>query len=625
MKYGLNLKYFKNDLLGGVTAGIVALPLALAFGVSSGLGPSAGLYGGIALCFFAALFGGTPTQISGPTAPMTAVCILIISGIIASCDGDLAVAIPTILMTFFIAGIFQIFLGLIGIGKYVKYIPQPVISGFMTSIGLIIVLTQLLPALGYYPTEDTFAVSNFTGEAKELILHELVLAEAENGTLTQQKLGELATESNYLTEEEITQKSISLAKAHASGATGTLKILPRALSQVNWLELMLCLCTLIIILFVKRVKKNLPSTLIALVITTCIAVFGQFNYRAIAEIPSGLPIPRLDMFLNFDFGTLSPYLFTAVTLALLGCVDSLLTSVVADNMTKTRHNPKKELIGQGIGNTIAALFGGLPGAGATVGTVINIKSGSKTKLSGMIAGTVLLIVMLLCSPVASQIPAAVLAGILISVGFDVMDIKGIKAIPSMPKSEVAILITVLLLSTFWNLVYAVGIGILIATILFMKKIGDLTSEDLEIVTISESAYSDGRYFPRSVVNNQYVVELSGPLFFGSTDGFQAMTDKIPINAETILIRMEKMLYIDQSGIMTLQNFLLEQEAAKRNVVIINIPEESQRMLTNNHIIPDIIDPSQIYPDFDNYLDHLIELKQLEKQKQQSIIKEHVYT
>ena len=616
---GFNIKHFKSDLLGGITAGIVALPLALAFGVSSGLGPSAGLYGGIILCFFAALFGGTPTQISGPTAPMTAVSILIITGIIASCDGDLSVALPTILMTFFIAGIIQIFLGLCGIGKYVKYIPQPVISGFMTSIGVIIILTQLLPALGYYPAEDTTLVSNFADEASEIILKELVLSEAENGILTQERLSELATSNKDLTIAAITQKSENLAKTNASGAIGILRSLPRAIGQVNWLELLLCLMTITIILLVKRIKRNLPNTLIALLAVTGISAFGGFDYRSIAEIPSGLPIPHFEMFLNFDLTTLQPYLFTAVTLAILGCIDSLLTSVVADNMTKTKHKPNKELIGQGIGNTIAAIFGGLPGAGATVGTVINIKSGSKTKLSGMVAGLILLLVMLAFAPAASQIPAAVLAGILISVGFDVMDIKGLRSIPSMPKSEVVILITVLLLSTFWNLVYAVAIGILIATVLFMKKIGDLASEDLAVITLSESAYKDERYFPKSVVNNQYVIELNGPLFFGSTNGFQELINKIPETANTLVVRMDKMLYIDQTGVIALENFLHEQRANNREVIFVSVPYESERILIDNHIIPNIVNQKRIYPDFDSYLDYLIECKEANKMEHEVVL------
>ena len=248
--------------------------------------------------------------------------------------------------------------------------------------------------------------------------------------------------------------------------------------------------TIFIIYGFKRITKAVPSTLVALIVMSGIAVGFNLAYRPIEEIPSGLPIPNLEIFTSFSLSSITPYIFTALTLALLGAIDSLLTSVVADNMTKTKHKPNKELIGQGIGNSIAAVFGGIPGAGATIRTVVNITSGGKTKLSGMIAGIMLLIILLGLGPVASQIPAAVLAGILITVGIGVMDYKGLKAIPALPRdikigpikmsSEVLIMLIVLLLSTFWNLVYAVGIGLVIASLMFMKKIGDLTAERSDV-------------------------------------------------------------------------------------------------------------------------------------------------
>jgi len=410
----------KGDLFGGITAGIVALPLALAFGVSSGLGPSAGLYGAIFISFFAALFGGTNTQISGPTAPMTAVSMVIIAGIIAIYDGSVEKALPAILTVFLLAGIFQIGLGLIGLGKYIRYIPYPVVSGFMTAIGLIIIITQILPALGYYPKEDEAFVAQFKPQAEELILENILREEAGEGILVLENFEETIKRSHEVNENSIQEEARTLAQSAASGVMGAVNVLPKALKNINWLELALALATIIIIFGFKRITTVIPSTLVGLIVVSGVAYGFGLDYRAIEQIPEGLPMPRLEIFTEFELRAITPYIFTALTLALLGAIDSLLTSVVADNMTKTKHKPNKELVGQGIGNSIAAIFAGLPGAGATIRTVININSGGKTKLSGMIAGVLLLMILLTLGPVASQIAAAVVAGILFTVGISVM-------------------------------------------------------------------------------------------------------------------------------------------------------------------------------------------------------------
>ncbi|MEZ7855882.1 MAG: SulP family inorganic anion transporter, partial [Polaribacter sp.] len=395
----------KGDAFGGITAGIVALPLALAFGVSSGLGPSAGLYGAIFISFFAALFGGTNTQISGPTAPMTAVSMVVIAGIVAANDGDVTKALPAILTIFILAGLFQIILGVIGLGKYIRYIPYPVVSGFMTAIGLIILLTQILPSVGYYPKEDTVFVETFKPQAKEVILKNLLKEEAGEKILVIENFEETIKRADKISGADILKESENLAAKETSGALGAIKALPRAVQNIDWLELMLALGTIFIIYGFKRITTKVPSTLVALVVMSSVAVGFGLDYRTIQEIPSGIPIPKWEIFTGFSLSSITPYIFTALTLALLGAIDSLLTSVVADNMTKTKHKPNKELIGQGIGNSIAALFGGIPGAGATIRTVVNINAGGKTKLSGMIAGIMLLLIMLGLGPIASKIPA----------------------------------------------------------------------------------------------------------------------------------------------------------------------------------------------------------------------------
>ena len=603
MKNLFDFKHFKGDIFGGITAGIVALPLALAFGVSSGLGPSAGLYGAIFVSFFAALFGGTNTQISGPTAPMTAVSMVVIAGIVATFDGDVTKALPAILTVFLLAGLMQVGLGFIGLGKYIKYIPYPVVSGFMTAIGVIILVTQILPSIGYYPKEDVGFVSQFKPHAEEIILDNILKDEAGEGILVLEDFKETINRAEYITQDQILKESQTLASNEASGVIGSIKVLPRALKNINWLELLLALGTIFIIYGFKRITTKVPSTLVALLVMSGIAIGFGLNYRPIEEIPSGLPLPNLGIFTDFSFSSISPFIFTALTLALLGAIDSLLTSVVADNMTKTKHKPNKELIGQGIGNSIGAIFGGIPGAGATIRTVVNINAGGKTKLSGMMAGVLLLIILLVLGPIASQIPAAILAGILITVGIGVMDYKGLKAISKMPKPEVIIMLIVLVLSSVWNLVYAVGIGLVIASLMFMKKIGDLTAQRSDVKSlVEEKAWDDEANFPKELKEEVFIKHIKGPLFFGSTSDFQQLIKQIPETASTIIIRMGRMQYIDQSGLYALEDALVDLVKDDKTVLLVDIIEQPRYLLERIDIIPDLVSKDQIFNTFDECIE-----------------------
>ncbi len=605
-------KYLRGDLFGGITAGIVALPLALAFGVSSGLGPSAGLYGAIFISFFAALFGGTNTQISGPTAPMTAVSMVVIAGIVAINDGDVSKALPAILTIFLLAGLMQIGLGLIGIGKYIKYIPYPVVSGFMTAIGVIILVTQILPAVGYYPKEDQEYVSQFMADAEEEILENILREEAGEGILVLEDFEETIKRAGKITEANMLKEASTLAAKEASGVIGTFKVLSRALKNINWLELALALGTIIIIYGFKRITKAVPSTLVALLVVSGVAYGFGLPYRPIEEIPTGLPLPNLEIFTGFSIGSITPYVFTALTLALLGAIDSLLTSVVADNMTQTKHKPNKELVGQGIGNSIAAVFGGIPGAGATIRTVVNINSGGKTRLSGMIAGVLLLVILLALGPVASQIPAAVLAGILVTVGIGVMDYKGLKAMPYLPKdikigpfklsSEVLIMLSVMVLSSVWNLVYAVGIGLVFASLMFMKKMGDLTAKRSDVKPLHrEQAWADEKDFPKELKEEVFIKHVKGPLFFGSTNEFQQLAEQIPKTATTVVIRLGRMQYMDQTGLYAMEDVLQDLIRKNVTVILVNILDQPRYMMERIDIIPELIPEERIFRDFESCL------------------------
>ncbi|MCB0461264.1 MAG: SulP family inorganic anion transporter [Flavobacteriaceae bacterium] len=601
----------RGDAFGGITAGIVALPLALAFGVSSGLGPSAGLYGAIFISFFAAMFGGTNTQISGPTAPMTAVSMVIIAGIVAANDGDINKALPAILTVFLLAGLMQIGLGAIGLGKYIRYIPYPVVSGFMTAIGVIILVTQILPSLGYYPKEDMEYVDQFKPQAEEVILENILKEEAGEGILVLENFKETITRAEKITQADILKESQTLAAKNASGVLGSIKVLPRALQNINWLELLLALGTIFIIYGFKRITTKIPSALVALVVMSTIAIVGGLNYRAIPEIPEGLPIPNLEIITNFNLGSITPYIFTALALSLLGAIDSLLTSIVADNMTKTKHKPNKELVGQGIGNSIAAIFGGIPGAGATIRTVVNINSGGKTRLSGMIAGVLLFSILMIpgLPNLASQIPAAVLAGILITVGIGVMDYKGLKAIPYLPKdiklgplklsSEVLIMLIVLVLSSLWDLVFAVGIGLVIASLMFMKKIGDLTAQRSDVKTLKEEAWKDEINFPENLKEEVFIKHLKGPLFFGSTSDFQSLAAQIPKTASTVIMRLDRMQYMDQSGLYAMEDMLQDLQKNNVQVLFVGLLEQPRYMMERIDIIPDFVPEAHIFTTFDD--------------------------
>jgi len=601
----------KGDTFGGITAGIVALPLALAFGVSSGMGPSAGLYGAIFISFFAALFGGTQTQISGPTAPMTAVSMVMIAGIVAANDGDLNKASPLILMVFFLAGLLQVGLGFLGLGKYIKYIPYPVVSGFMTAIGVIILLTQILPSLGYNPKNDMDYVNQFKPQAEEIILENILREEAGEGILVLENFEETVNRAKRITAENVLRESKTLAAKEASGTIGALKILPRALRQINLLELLLSLGTIIIIYGFKKITTSIPSTLVALIVVSGLAIVLKLDYVPIEQIPQGLPLPQLEMFNSLSFNSLSPYIMTALALALLGSIDSLLTSIVADNMTKTKHRSNRELVGQGIGNSIAAIFGGIPGAGATIRTVVNINAGGKTRLSGMIAGLLLLFVLLVMGPIASKIPSAVLSGILITVGIGVMDYKGLKAISKLPKntrlgplklsSEVLIMIVVMLLSTFWDLIFAVGIGMIISCLMFMKLIGDLTAEHISIEELKEEAWQDEMGLPASLKDRVFIKHIKGPLFFGYTSEFQKLYKQIPDNAKTVVMRLSKMQYVDQSGLFVMEDMLLDLKLKGVNVVLVGLLPQPRYMMERIDLIPGVIPEAQIYQNFKNYL------------------------
>ncbi len=412
----ISTKHLKGDIFGGLTAAIIALPLALAFGVSSGAGAIAGVYGAIFVGFFTAVFGGTATQISGPTGPMSVVMSLILTQLIGSNpETGIALAFTCVIL----AGLFQISFGLLKLGKYFVMVPYPVISGFMTGIGIIIILLQVSPLLGG------------------------------------------ATYSN---------------------AFNALINIPQAFSDMNLTATLLGVATVLMMLYwPKKWAKIIPAPLFSLLSLTIFSsiLFTQQGISVIGVIPTGFPsllIPTL------SFDTLYQISYFAFLLAVLGAIDSLLTSMVADTMTESHHNSDKELIGQGIANTVAGFFGALPGAGATMRTAINIRAGGKTALSGVVHSLTLLIVILWAGDYAQYIPHTVLAGMLIKVGIDIIDWRFIIQIKRVGLFSAALMILVLLLTVFIDLITAVVVGMFIANLVTLDR---LTNIQLDNITFTK--------------------------------------------------------------------------------------------------------------------------------------------
>ncbi|HIP18711.1 MAG TPA: SulP family inorganic anion transporter [Sulfurovum sp.] len=530
----IDTKNLSGDMFGGITAAVVALPLALAFGVQSGMGAIAGLYGAIALGILAAMFGGTRTQISGPTGPMAVVAAAIIAGEIAI-YGSLEAAIGTIVATFVLAGIFQILMGLVGIGQYIRYMPYPVISGFMSGIGLIIIFQQIFPFFGM---QSPPAIIDIFGS-----------------------IGEVG-------------------------------------SGMNMQAVLLSLATIATIYLFPKVTKKVPSTLVALIGLTIVAVATGLNVPNIGDIPRGLPEVHLNTLLSMDWHHPMVMVIPALTLAALGAIDSLLTSVVADNKTKTKHDSNRELIGQGIGNIGAGLIGGLPGAGATMRTVVNIDAGGRTKLSGVIHGLGLLLVLLGASEYASLIPLPVLAGILITVGLGIIDYKGLKHITDVPRSEAVIMVIVLVLTVFVDLLQAVAVGMVMASVLFMKKMGDVAEERAHSRPMDESSGEllEGEGSDRGQI---YVQTFKGPIFFGFTSYFSQIISELP-KVRAVVLRMEDVPYIDQSGMYAIEDAVLDLEKRGIEVFITGIQKQPQDMLRRIKLIPEVIEEESLFQDFETF-------------------------
>ena len=497
MVHGLHFNNIRGDIFGGLTAAVVALPLALAFGVASGAGPIAGLYGAIAVGFFAALFGGTPAQVSGPTGPMTVVMAVIV----IQYQHDPALAFTVVMM----GGLFQILFGLFRIGHFIDLMPFPVVSGFMSGIGCIIIILQIAPLFG----------------------HDLP----------------------------------------AGGTLGALIALPDTLASPNFDALIVGLVCFAIAAFTPvRIGRVLPSPLIALFIGTGIVFFLLPAAPVLGAVPTGLPELRLPV---LSLEALPRMIGSALVLAALGSLDSLLTSLIADNVTRTHHNSERELIGQGIGNMVSGLIGGLPGAGATMRTVVNVRAGGRTPISGALHAIVLLAIVLGLAPLAAHIPNAVLAGILFKVGVDIIDWDYLKRIRRAPKQGVFFMAVVLGLTVFVDLIVAVAAGVVMASLLFVKRMADLQQAEIRSARGAQAdlALTEEETEILERAGGQLLLfSFSGPMSFGVAKRLSrrlGLADDFTV----LVLDLTAVPMIDSSASLALEDAVLDALQQQRGVYI----------------------------------------------------------
>jgi len=502
----INLKNLRGDLAGGMTAAVIALPLALAFGMASGAGPIAGMYGAICVGLMAALFGGTPSQISGPTGPMT-----IITASVFTQFGDRPALAFTVVM---LTGGFQVLFDYLKLGRYVNLIPYPVISGFLTGVGCILIIMQLDLLLGF-PAQQTI--------------------------------------------------------------TNALTVLPSDLASPNLQALFIGLLAFAIVTLVPRsIHRIVPAPLLALVVCSLLAL-ALSGAPVLGNIPSGFPQWQLPV---MDFAVLNEMLIFSVILAALGSIDSLLTSLVADNATRTFHDSDKELVGQGLGNLLAGFAGGIPGAGATIRTLANVQAGGRTPLAAVIHAAVLLAVVLGMSPLVAHIPVAALAGILIKVGVDVIDWRYIKRMHRAPRTDLVLMLLVLLLTIFVNVITAVGVGVVLASLVFVKEMAEIQVNSIRTITDPEheSMFDEETAdLYRQHREKLMFLHLSGLISFGAANNLVRRFTVVS-EYEVLIIDLLDVPHIDGSAALALEQVIDHAIDQKRHVIIVGMTFSVARLL-----------------------------------------------
>ncbi|MCY3808205.1 MAG: SulP family inorganic anion transporter [Gemmatimonadetes bacterium] len=513
MRYDLDT--FRGDLLGGLTATVVALPVSLGFGIASGMGPAAGLYGAIVVGFFASVFGGTKSQISGPTAPMAVAMAVVVT----SHAGTFAEALTVVVL----AGLLQIGLGVSRMGRFIAYTPHVVVSGFMSGIGIIVILLQTLPSLG--------------------------------------------------------------VTIPGAGLPRTFEALPAALDNPNLSALAIAAVTLAVgFLWPRRWRRYVPGPLAALVAGTGLGLTVLTGTPAIGAIPTGLPSLQWELpGGQYLLQALQP----ALILALLGSVDSLLTSLVADSMTRQRHNPDRELVGQGIGNTIAGLFGALPGAGATIGTVINIRSGGSTPVSGVVRSVVLLAVVLGLGRHFEPIPLAALAGVLAKVGWDIIDWRMLTLLHRLRREQLAIVAATLLLTVFVDLLTAVAVGLIASAVVHARQLESLELDSVMSIPILDQVFFGGD--PEMQGDDPFaarvgMVALKGSFTVASASRLVAVIGPEIGDHEVVVFDFAETTRIDDSAAHVIRQLVMIADESGTACVVVGLDGQPASMLDAMHTL-----------------------------------------
>jgi SulP family sulfate permease len=530
---GIRSDNLRGDLYGGVTAAVVALPLALAFGVASGVGPIAGLWGAILVGFFAALFGGTPSQVSGPTGPVT----LVMAVIITDYAHDLRLAFTVVML----AGAIQILFGVLKLGRYIAYVPFSVVSGFMSGIGLIIIIIQLAPMIGFDTSKDgvVTALADFPDLVTDPVFHALAL-------------GLLAL-------------AISVFLPH-------------------------------------RFRAYAPPALVALIMGTLAALFLLDGAPVLGDIPIGLPEAQIP---KITSGELGGMLGSALILAILGSIDSLLTSLVADNVTRTHHNSDRELVGQGIGNMFAGFFGAIPGAGATMRTMINVRAGGRTSISGVLHALVLLALVMGLGPLAEDIPSAVLAGILLKVGWDIIDWGYLRRVRRAPRDETLVMLTVLVLTVFVDLITAVGVGVIMASLIAARKLSWQQLAQLRLYpqqddeAVSDTGGADHALtraeqdLLESANGDVLLLHLNGPFTYGSAKGMVQLLTGTGDGYKSVVFDFSEVPLIDGSIAMAVEELLHQAREAGQTVIVSGLGGPAVDMLERMGVLESIPSEHQV--------------------------------
>ena len=523
---GLHFKNIRGDIYGGLTAAVVALPVALAMGVASGAGPIAGIYGAIFVGFFAAILGGTPAQVSGPTAPMTVVMALIFTEYAAMFPNDPEMGAALAFSIVVMAGLFQIAFGLLKMSRFIELVPHPVISGFMTGIGVIMIVIQIGPLLGH--TSSVKPVEAF------------------------QNISVIVSDPH--------QASLILAVLALLIVYG----MPRFLPQVN---------------------RLLPSSLLALVIGTVsyLFFFQNTGVSILGQVPTGLPDPVMPV---MAWDLMPGMILSALFLAVLASLDSLLTSVVADNVTRTQHKPDRELIGQGIGNAVAGLFGGLPGAGATRRTMVNVKAGGQTPISGVLHALVLLAIVLAAGGLASEIPNAVLAAILIKVGTDIIDWEYLAKIRIVPKAGVIIMLTVLLMTVVVDPIMALATGMVMASLLFLHRVTDLQLASMLVNTKATEEMGldiEETSLLAHAKDRVVLFEIGSAVGFGAAKGMMKRLARFD-DYDVLVIDMTEVPVIDYTACRALDNIIADTIAQQREVMLVGVRSAVTKVLKKQKVL-----------------------------------------